>query len=204
MLINNAGIFQMKWKKTKDGIEEHFQVNHLSHFLLTNLLLDKLIENRPSRIIIVSSHSHYSPKTIDFNSITEESSSSGIGWYNRSKLCNVLHANELQKRLHAKYPNVTVNSLHPGGFVFTNIFQKSPLIIRYIMNLFASLGFTKTVEEGCRTTVNAATNPKYETEGGFYFDDCKPIPSSSASHDEELAKKLWNYSESLCNQVLQK
>jgi len=119
LLTCNAGVMGCPFGKTRDGIEQTFAVNHLAHFLLTDLLLDKLKESAPSRIVIVSSglHKKATDKTLPLTQekLNDPNSYDRFGAYNNSKLCNVLHANELTRRLRKEgINNVTVNSLHPG------------------------------------------------------------------------------------------
>uniref|UniRef100_A0A8C0UQT1 Retinol dehydrogenase 14 n=1 Tax=Cyanistes caeruleus TaxID=156563 RepID=A0A8C0UQT1_CYACU len=117
VLINNAGIFQCPYMKTEDGFEMQFGVNHLGHFLLTNLLLGLLKNSAPSRIVVVSSKL-YKYGEINFEDLNSEISYNKSFCYSRSKLANILFARELARRLEGT--GVTVNSLHPG-IVRTNL-----------------------------------------------------------------------------------
>jgi len=199
LLINNAGLFLTSYTKTEEGFESQFQVNHLSHFLLTNLLLDIIVESAPSRIINVSSDSHYQAKEIDWENINgEKQPNMGLQyWYNQSKLCNVLFTHELQRRFTEQGVNVTSHSLHPGSLIPTNIAASTPFYVKAVFGLWNLLGFAKTVEQGSWTTLVAALYPIYQTEGGLYFRDCKPVAPNAASLDEQNAKKLWDISEVL-------
>src|SRR5215210_6599697 len=111
VLINNAGLFRSKRVTTADGYETTFAVNHLAHFLLTNLLLDLLETGAPARIVHVSSGTHRSGK-MEWDNLQSEKHYSGYDAYARSKLANVLFAYALADRL--KGTNVTSNALHPG------------------------------------------------------------------------------------------
>lgn len=111
ILINNAGVMATPKTLTKDGYEMQLGVNHLGHFLLTNLLLDTLKKSAPSRIVVVSSAIYIfgSINKVDLNS---EKMYSKVGAYSQSKLANILFTKELAKRLEGT--NVTVNCCHPG------------------------------------------------------------------------------------------
>jgi retinol dehydrogenase-13 len=121
ILINNAGLYSPSFTQTADGIETTFAVNHLGHFLLTNLLLDRIKEAPSARIINVSSSAHHRAQ-IDFNDLNSESSYVGIKTYGRSKLANILFTRKLTKELQGT--SVTVNALHPGA-IYTNIFSQN-------------------------------------------------------------------------------
>jgi len=129
VLINNAGIMAVPLEKTVDGYESQFQVNHLSHFLLTHLLLDSLRSSAPSRIINVSSKAHLRWQSpIDYDVLKNESPKTYDAWkaYGRSKLANILFTYELNKRLRqiSSYQGVSVNTLHPG-LVDTQLLTKA-------------------------------------------------------------------------------
>ena len=113
ILINNAGIFMCPYMRTEDGFETHFGVNHLGHFLLTNLLLDKIKQAPEGRIVSVSSVGHTLCGPIDLDTINSDENYSRFGAYNMSKLANVLFTKELAKRLEGS--NVIATSLNPGG-----------------------------------------------------------------------------------------
>ncbi|KFM76283.1 Retinol dehydrogenase 14, partial [Stegodyphus mimosarum] len=117
VLVNNAGIFQCPFMKTKDGYEMQFGVNHLGHFLLTKLLLDKLKESAPSRIVVVSS-SLYKKGEIDFENLNSEIKYDKSQAYKNSKLANVLFSLELSRRLQGT--GVSVYTVSPG-MVWTNL-----------------------------------------------------------------------------------
>ena len=126
ILINNAAVMLCPYMKTEDGFETQFGVNHLGHFLLTNLLLDKIKQAPEGRIVNVSSLAHTMCGPIDLDTINSEEKYSPFGAYNRSKLANVLFTKELAKRL--EETNVTTNSLHPGG-VDTELQRHSMILL---------------------------------------------------------------------------
>ena len=191
VLINNAGVFQCPYMKTEDGFEMQFGVNHLGHFLLTNLLLGLLKSSAPSRIVVVSSKL-YKYGDINFEDLNSEQSYNKSFCYSRSKLANILFTRELARRLEGT--SVTVNVLHPG-VVRTNLGRHIhiPLLVRPLFNL-VSWAFFKTPEEGAQTAVYLASSPEVEGVSGRYFGDCKEELLPKAM-DESVARKLWDISE---------
>ncbi|KAM6220411.1 retinol dehydrogenase 14 [Rhynchocyon petersi] len=192
VLINNAGIFQCPYMKTEDGFEMQFGVNHLGHFLLTNLLLGLLKSSAPSRIVVVSSKL-YKYGDINFEDLNSEQSYNKSFCYSRSKLANILFTRELARRLEGT--NVTVNVLHPG-IVRTNLGRhiNIPLLVKPLFNL-VSWAFFKTPLEGAQTSVYLASSPEVEGVSGKYFGDCKEEELLPKATDESVARKLWDISE---------
>ncbi|PKK32972.1 retinol dehydrogenase 14 (all-trans/9-cis/11-cis) [Columba livia] len=192
VLINNAGIFQCPYMKTEDGFEMQFGVNHLGHFLLTNLLLGLLKNSAPSRIVVVSSKL-YKYGEINFEDLNSEISYNKSFCYSRSKLANILFARELARRLEGT--GVTVNSLHPG-IVRTNLgrYVNIPLLAKPLFNL-VSWAFFKTPLEGAKTSVYLASSPDVEGVSGKYFGDCKEEELLPKAMDDLVARKLWDISE---------
>jgi len=197
-LINNAGLMGVpEGTKTEDGFEMHFGVNHLGHFLLTNLLLDDLKNQRdPARIINVSSRAHMRG-TIDLNDLMfEKREYSRLTVYAQSKLANVVFTKELAKRLQGTH--VTAFSLHPG-VVVTEIHR--PLNIPpALLNLFLPLAefIMKTSSEGAQTSVYCAIQPGIEHLSGEYFSDCDVAPIRCEQEiDSALMEGLWSRSEEL-------
>uniref|UniRef100_A0ABI7X652 5'-nucleotidase, cytosolic IB n=1 Tax=Felis catus TaxID=9685 RepID=A0ABI7X652_FELCA len=192
VLINNAGIFQCPYMKTEDGFEMQFGVNHLGHFLLTNLLLGLLKSSAPSRIVVVSSKL-YKYGDINFEDLNSEQSYNKSFCYSRSKLANILFTRELARRLEGT--NVTVNVLHPG-IVRTNLGRHIhiPLLVKPLFNL-VSWAFFKTPVEGAQTSVYLASSPEVEGVSGKYFGDCKEEALLPKAMDESVTRKLWDISE---------
>nr|XP_004663836.2 retinol dehydrogenase 14 [Jaculus jaculus] len=192
VLINNAGIFQCPYMKTEDGFEMQFGVNHLGHFLLTNLLLGLLKSSAPSRIVVVSSKL-YKYGDINFDDLNSEQSYNKSFCYSRSKLANILFTRELAHRLEGT--NVTVNVLHPG-IVRTNLgrYIHIPLLAKPLFNL-VSWAFFKTPLEGAQTSIYLASSPEVEGVSGKYFGDCKEEELLPKAMDESVARKLWDISE---------
>ncbi|XP_059798148.1 retinol dehydrogenase 14 isoform X1 [Balaenoptera ricei] len=192
VLINNAGIFQCPYMKTEDGFEMQFGVNHLGHFLLTNLLLGLLKSSAPSRIVVVSSKL-YKYGDINFEDLNSEQNYNKSFCYSRSKLANILFTRELARRLEGT--NVTVNVLHPG-VVRTNLGRHIhiPLLVKPLFNL-VSWAFFKTPLEGAQTSIYLASSPEVEGVSGKYFGDCKEEELLPKAMDESVAGKLWDVSE---------
>ncbi|XP_030632265.1 dehydrogenase/reductase SDR family member 13b.1 [Chanos chanos] len=198
LLINNAGIYMQG--TTEDGLGLMFGVNHLGHFLLTNLLLERLKECGPSRIVNVSSLGH-NLGSIDFNCLSKHKEL-GVGnspWdvlkiYCHSKLCNVLFTYELAKRLQGT--NVTCYSLHPG-VIDTELSRYVNPTFRKMMKPISTL-FFKDVEAGSQTTLYCALQEGIESLSGCYFSECAVRSVKPEARDDAVAKKLWEVSEKLC------
>lgn len=203
ILINNAGIMFCPYQLSEDGIELQFATNHLGHFLLTNLLLEKMKETAKStgvegRIVNLSSiaHLHTYSEGILFENLNDEKSYSDKKAYGQSKLANVLHANELSRRLQAEGANITVNSVHPG-LIMTNLFKYSAVLFK-LLKLVTPL-LWKNVPQGAATTCYVALHPNLKGVSGKYYHDCNEWQPSKFATDEKLAKKLWDFSNKLAN-----
>ena len=185
VLINNAGIFPSKQQFTYDGFEMQFGVNHLAHFLLTNLLLDCIKASAPARIITVTSMLHKRGK-LDFDSFRGFEKYSAQAAYNQSKLANVVFGVELAKRLEGT--GVTSNVLHPGG-VNTDIVRDVPWLVRKLLSLvFIS------AEKGAETTIMLASDAALENVSGKYYNQCKLDDYSALADDAEIRARLWDVS----------
>uniref|UniRef100_A0A5B7BG39 Short-chain dehydrogenase TIC 32 n=1 Tax=Davidia involucrata TaxID=16924 RepID=A0A5B7BG39_DAVIN len=201
ILINNAGVMFCPYQLSKDGIEMQFATNHLGHFLLTNLLLEKMKDTARAtgiegRIVNLSSiaHLHTYEEGIQFDKINDPNSYSDKRAYGQSKLANILHANELSRRLKEEGANITVNSVHPG-LIMTNLFRYSGLVMRILK--LCTLLLWKNVPQGAATTCYVALHPKLKGVTGKYLLDCNEYTPSDFARNEELAKKLWDYSNKL-------
>jgi retinol dehydrogenase-12 len=186
-LINNAGLAGHQGA-TSDGFELTFGVNHLGHFLLTELLLDKLKESAPARIVNVSSRAHYKAKGVDFAALTQpQEHLVGMGAYEVSKLCNVLHAKELARRLEGS--QVTTYSQHPG-VVASDVWRRIPWPFRGLIKLFMISN-----EQGAETSLHCAASPEAGAQTGLFYDKSQPKAPNPLSDSEELAAELWTKSE---------
>ena len=185
VLINNAGIWESQRKLSKDGIELNFATNHLSPFLLTNLLLETLRKSTPSRIINVSSGAHKSA-VINFDDVEMKQNFSSFKAYGQSKLANILFTKLLAVRLEGQH--ITVNCLHPG-VVSTNIFKNLGKV-----GVFFMKPIMISPEKGAATSVYLATSEGVSKISGEYFSGKKVVNSSPASCDMEVAKRLWDLS----------
>ena len=187
LLINNAGLAGQRGL-TADGFELTFGVNHLGHFLLTTLLLDRLIESAPARIVTVASKAHRRTDGIDFEAVQRRTRTFiGIHEYAMSKLANVLFTAELARRLEGT--GVTTYSVHPGT-VASDIWRRIPWPFRNIMTRRMI-----TNEEGAQTTLHCAISAEAGRETGLYYDRSKPSEPTRAAQDRALAKELWRRSE---------
>ncbi|XP_052173599.1 short-chain dehydrogenase TIC 32 B, chloroplastic-like isoform X2 [Diospyros lotus] len=203
ILINNAGIMFCPYQLSDDQIEMQFATNHLGHFLLTNLLLNKMKETAretgiEGRILNVSSIAHrYTYKGgIRFDAINDQKSYCDKKAYGQSKLANILHANELSRRFQEQADGVkiTVNSLHPG-VIMTNLMRHSSLQMQ-ILRIF-TFPIWKNIPQGAATTCYVALHPKVRGKSGKYFVDCNEWAPSQLAKDEDLAKQLWHFSTNL-------
>ena len=192
VLLNNAGAIFLSGRRSAEGIEMTFALNHLSYFLLTGLLLERLRKAPRARIINVSSCAHESPGKFRLEDLPKPASNQGYGAYKRSKLCNILFTYELARRLEGG--SITVNALHPG-LVRTNIARNNGLLGR-VVNFFIGVRGIGP-DKGAETPVYLAASPEVDGVTGKYFVDCRPVPSSSISYDADLTARLWDISMSL-------
>lgn len=185
VLINNAGVAGAKGM-TASGFERMFGTNHVGPFLLTNLLLDRLRSSAPGRVVNVASVAHYNAPGIDWQAIRRPTKSlTGMREYSVSKLANVLHAQELARRLEGS--GVTTYALHPG-VIASDIWRRVPWPVRPLMKRRMD-----TPEQGARTSLYCATEPELAGESGHYYDDCRrKEPAAVAT--AELGAELWRRS----------
>jgi retinol dehydrogenase-12 len=205
LLINNAGVMQSPYGLTEDGIEYQLGINHIGHFLLTNLLLGKLKETAnatgiESRIVNVSSMAIVmaTKEGVKWDNINDKKGYNSTTAYGLSKIANVYHAQELTKRLQEDgVTNVTINSLHPG-VINTNLLRHN----RFLWDLcyMVTSCFWKSVPQGAATTCYAALHPSLKGVSGKYYNDCNEFKASKFNRladDEEAARKLWDVSVNL-------
>jgi retinol dehydrogenase-12 len=186
VLVNNAGVGGQRGA-TADGFEVHFGVNHLGHFALTSLLLERLKASGPgARIVNVSSEAHYAAPGIDFDRLRRPCRSiTGMREYSVSKLCNVLFTQELARRLSGT--GVASYALHPG-VVASDIWRRVPWPARGLIKRRML-----SVEEGAVTSVYCATSPAVAAESGLFYDK-SAVRDPSPVATPELAELLWKYS----------
>jgi len=193
--INHLGHFlltQLLLDKLQDGFEMTFGINHLGHFLLTQLLLDKLQTSGPSRVVTVSSRAHKRTAGINWNALRQPTHSwTGINEYAVSKLANLLFSAELAKRVQGT--SVSTYSLHPG-VVDTEIWRALPDWARPLLRLRGFL----TPEQGALTTLHCALHAPQQ-ESGLYYADSQPKQPAALGQNSELAKELWKRSEAWVN-----
>lgn len=196
ILINNAGVAGCPKSQTEDGFEMQFGVNHLGHFLLTTLLLDRIKASAPARIINLSSLAHILGK-FDFNDLNLDRRYNPLLAYCRSKLANVLFTRELAKKLQGT--GVTTYCLHPGA-VHTELGRHLGSSISrfsgYIYNICSRIFFL-SVHKGAQTSIFCAVEESLENESGCYYSDCSKVHPSARARDDKMAKKLWDVSENL-------
>lgn len=197
LLINNAGVMYPPKSTTADGFEMQFGTNHLGHFALTGLLLDRLLPVAGSRVVVVSSVGHRIRAAIHFDDLQWERSYSRVGAYGQSKLANLLFMYELQRRL-APHGTTIATAAHPG--------VSDTELTRHLPPLMGRLGkpLFQPAELGALPTLRAATDPN--VQGGQYYGPDgfaevrgypKIVASSAQSHDAELQRRLWAVSEEL-------
>ncbi|XP_066282243.1 retinol dehydrogenase 12-like [Branchiostoma lanceolatum] len=196
ILINNAGISLCPHWTTKDGFEMTFGVNHLGHFLLTNLLLDLLKKSAPSRVVCVSSKNHHDG-SINFGDINWEGGYNFMKAYGQSKLANVMFARELSKRMEGS--GVTAYSLHPGVILTEGGRHVKKVVGNIIVFLtpiilLGMLLFGKNVRQGAQTSIYCAVTEGLEVHSGKYFSDCEVTEPSPLAKDDDVSKRLWDLS----------
>lgn len=191
VLINNAGVLSSRRQLTRDGYELHFGVNYLSHFLLTNQLLD-LITKARGRIIMVSSVAHKIGK-IHFNDINLTRNYWVMKAYAQAKLATILFTYELDRRLAGT--GVTINSIHPGVVATNIVVNRESGFGTRVARLMPSL--FRTPAQGAEPIVYLAVSPEIQGVSGKYFNCRIPVPSSARSYDRKTAERLWELSEEL-------
>jgi NAD(P)-dependent dehydrogenase (short-subunit alcohol dehydrogenase family) len=195
VLVDNAGLVLGRRTETEDGFETTFGVNHLGHFALTNLLLDRLRASAPARVVVVSSHAHKQARHgLDFDDLQSERRYRPFNVYAKSKLANIHFARELARRLEGT--GVTANSLHPG-FVASRFALDGDTGALYQLGVVLGRPFAISSIEGARTSIHLASSPDVEDLTGHYFYKCAPTMPSSAAQDDEAAKRLWAVSEEI-------
>jgi NAD(P)-dependent dehydrogenase (short-subunit alcohol dehydrogenase family) len=187
VLVNNAATAGGR-RITTDGFEKTFAVNYLGHYLLTRLLLARLCESRPARIINLASDAHYRAKGLDWARLRRSTRSlTGLPEYAVSKLCMILFTRELAKRLPPR--DIATYAVHPG-LVATNIWRPLPRPVRLLVTRRML-----TPAEGAATVVKCATEAELEGDSGGYWSDGVVRTPSEVAQDNHLAAELWERSE---------
>jgi NAD(P)-dependent dehydrogenase (short-subunit alcohol dehydrogenase family) len=197
VLVNNAGLIVDERRETADGFEMMFGVNHLGHFLLTDLLRDRLVASAPARVVVLSSVAHrWAPKGLDRSDLQSTRGFKGAPAYGRSKLANVLFARELARQLVGS--GVTVNAVHPGS-VNTHFGTDGDTgAMAWWITTFGRY-VLRTPEQGARTSVLLASSEDLEVAGttGGYWSHGRRWRPSKAARDSAAARWLWEESERL-------
>lgn len=195
VLVNNAGGIWSRRAVTADGFEQTFGVNHLGHFLLTRLLLDRLRHSAPSRIVNLTSFGHhFAPLGMRFGDLQSERGYVALEVYARSKLANLLFTRELARRLEGT--GVTANAAHPGpvrsGFGMDGDLRGIEGIGNRVVRRFEI-----SAEAGARTSVYLAGAPELAGRSGGYYARSKPAHMSRQARSARAAEELWRVSEEL-------
>jgi retinol dehydrogenase 12 len=186
VLINNAGVAGRRGL-TKQGFELMFGVNHLGHFLLTQLLLERLVSSAPARVVTVSSDAHYNARGIDWDALRRPARGiTGLDEYAVSKLCNVLFSQELARRTEGT--GVHSYALHPG-VVASDIWRRVPWPVRPLVTRRML-----SVDQGAQTSLYCATSDSVAADSGLFYDKCALRDASSVA-TPELGRALWERSE---------
>ncbi|CPS44755.1 Putative short-chain dehydrogenase/reductase [Mycobacteroides abscessus subsp. bolletii] len=204
LLINNAGVMWTEKSSTADGFELQFGTNHLGHYALTGLLLERLLPVEGSRVVTVSSIGHRIRAAIHFDDLQWERDYDRVAAYGQSKLANLLFTYELQRRLAGT--NTVALAAHPGGSN-TELARNSPLWVRAVFDVVAPL-LVQGADMGALPTLRAATDPaalggQYYGPDGFMEQRGNPkvVASSEQSYDLDLQRRLWSVSEELTDVV---
>lgn len=207
ILINNAGVYSKNLEFSEDKIEMTFATNYLGHYLLTEMLLEKMIETAAQtgvqgRIINLSSVIHSWVKRDDFclTRLLNPNNYNGTCAYAQSKLATIMHAKEMSRQLRARNARVTINAVHPG-IVKTGIIRAHKGFITDSLFFIASK-LLKSTSQGASTTCYAALSPQTEGVNGKYFADCNESNCSALANDESEAKKLWQQTRALIHRRL--
>lgn len=186
VLMNNAGLISSGNRRTEDGLELMFATNHLSYFVLSNLLLERLRAAGGARIVSTASNAHRRAR-LDFDHLQEQQ---GVRGYGITKLCNILFTRELARRIAGT--GVTANCLHPG-FVATRFGDNARGALRTGI-MIAKRFFALSVAEGANTMVYLASSPQVSGRSGGYYERCAPAEPTRAAQSDADATRLWELS----------
>lgn len=188
LLLNNAGVVNLTRETTVDGFETTFAVNHLAYFALSNLLLDRLRESAPARIVNVASDAHKFG-AIDLDDLQSEREYKAMRTYGRSKAANILFTVELARRLEGS--GVTVNCVHPGP-VATRLGKNNGWLGRAVTTALSP--FFLSPARGARTSIHVLTAPELEQVSGRYFAKQREATPQAHASDPTTAQRLWDES----------
>ncbi|MGN6516176.1 MAG: SDR family oxidoreductase [Rhizomicrobium sp.] len=188
VLVNNAGAMFTTRQVTEDGLEKTFALNHMSYFVITNMLLDRLKATPHARIVSTASDAHKGAK-LNFDDLQSEHGYSGFGVYGKSKLCNILFTRELARRLAGT--GITANCLHPG-FVATRFGQNNRGLMGGVIKI--AQNFALTPEQGAETIIWLADSDDANGKTGGYYDRKALAMPSRAAQDDADARRLWDIS----------
>jgi NAD(P)-dependent dehydrogenase (short-subunit alcohol dehydrogenase family) len=188
VLINNAGALFGTRRLTEDGLEHTFALNHMSYFVVTEGLRERLLASGAARVVNTASAAHQGA-TLDFDDLQSAKGFGAMRAYSCSKLCNILFTRELARRLHGS--GVTVNCLHPG-FVATRFADESGGLVSSLAWLAKFFAISPT--EGAQTIIYLASSPELANVTGKYFYKCRPTTPSAAALDARAALELWQRS----------
>jgi len=197
VLINNAGALFSQRTVTADGLEMTFAINHMSYFVLTEMLRERLLQSAPARVINTASDAHRRAR-LDFNDLQFARGYAGFKVYGTSKLCNILHARELARQLAGT--GVTANSLHPG-FVATRFGDTSGGAFSVMVRIAKKIAISP--EKGAETIVYLASSGEVANASGEYFYKCRQKRPTKPGRDDEAARRLWQESERLAGLTAQ-
>ncbi len=193
VLINNAGVIYLKRKTDSNGIEKMFSVNYLSHYLLTRLLLNTLMDAPKARIINVSSIAHRGVR-MDFDDLSSNKSYKTMKVYGKTKLAQLLFTKYLSEKIDSK--KITINAMHPG-VISTNLISKNGFLGTALTAGWKLIG--KSPKEGAETIVYLANSDSVENISGKYFVKCKQVELAPYAKDEISAQMLWYKSAEMCS-----
>jgi len=185
VLINNAGALFTPRQVTEDGLELTFATNHMSYFVLTHFLRERLAAGAPARIINTASDAHRNAR-LDFDDLQSEKRYRGFAAYGRSKLANILFTRELARRLDGT--GITANSLHPG-FVATRFGDNNGGLSTAVIGFLKKFAISQ--EKGAETIIYLATSDEPAAITGQYFHKCRVATPSRQAQDDQAAKRLW-------------
>jgi NAD(P)-dependent dehydrogenase (short-subunit alcohol dehydrogenase family) len=194
VLVDNAGLVMSRRTETANGFETTFGVNHLGHFHLTKLLLERLRASAPSRVIVLASDAHkFAFGGLRFDDLQSRRRYRGFQAYSRSKLANIYFTRELARRMSGT--GVTVNAVHPG-YVDSRFGKDGDTRLDSVMGIGAKL-LAISPEQGARTSIYLASSPDVDGATGTYWYKCTPAKLSKAARDDAAARRLWDESEAL-------